>query len=111
MIEQLEEKLKDVILQTVEFVVDGKPIKQGKIRVYNTKQFFIKFKLENGDESKDMELPYPYRLEKIGNSYLFDYCLSAFCPPTELVFYKMKLLNKENASKLHDNHLWLVPVT
>jgi hypothetical protein len=111
MMEELEHKLKDLILNDVDFTIDGKSIKKGKIKIFNTKQFFIKFKIENDGVVKEWELPYPYRLQKTDNGYLFDYCLSAFCPPTETVFYKMKLMDKKEASKLHDNYLYATVMT
>lgn len=96
------------MLQNVEFVLDGKTIKRGKIKLFNTKQFFIRFKLELEGEVKDWEIPYPYDLQETPVGYRFDYCLSAFCPPTELVFYKMKMIDRSNASKLHDGYLQVV---
>lgn len=105
---KLENKLKDLILQNVEFEVDGKIIKRGRIKVFNTKQFFIKFKLENCDEIKEFELPYPYRAVKLENGFLFDYCLSAFCPKTEEIYWKMRAMNKESCSKIFDNYLYIL---
>lgn len=99
------------MLQNVEFVIEDKVIKRGKIRVFNTKQFFIKFRLENGGVVRDYELPYPYRVEETDNGFLFDYCLSAFVPPTEEVFWKMKAVGKENASKIHEKYLSVVTLS
>jgi hypothetical protein len=112
MMDKIEEKLKSLVLENVDFVLDGKSIKRGKLKLFNTKQFFIRFKLEYDGELKDWELPYPYKLEQTVDGYVFNYCLSAFCPPTELAFYKMKMVNKNTASKLHDMHLrvFSVPV-
>lgn len=108
---KLENQLKDLMLKNVEFQLDGKIIKRGKIKVFNTKQFFIKFKLENVDEVKDYEVPYPYKVLKTESGYLFDYCLSAFVPRTEEVYWKMKTINKKDASKLHENYLMVVTLS
>ena len=91
---KLENQLKPLMLKTVEFQIDGKTVKKGKIKVFNTKQFFIKFKLENSDGIRDYEVPYPYKVKKLDNGYLFDYCLSAFVPRTEDAYWKMKMMNK-----------------
>jgi hypothetical protein len=104
---RLEDQLKPLMLSNVEFVIDNKVIKRGKIRVYNTKQFFIKFRLEHSDDVKDYEIPYPFRVERLDNGYLFDYCLSAFIPNTEEVYWKMKMMNKEESSKLHEKYLFV----
>lgn len=111
MIERIESRIKDLILENVDFLVDGKSLRKGKIKVYNTKQFFIKFQIEAQNELKEFELPYPYRVVQTTNGYIFDYCLSAFCPPTEELYYKLKLLNKENASKIYNTHLHVVKLS
>jgi hypothetical protein len=102
---KLETLLKDIILKNVEFKIDNKVIKKGKIKVFNTKQFFIRFKLEMEHKVVEYDLPYPFKVSKISNGYIFDYCLSAFCPRTDELYWKMLALNKDDASKLHNNYL------
>lgn len=111
MIEKVEAQIKDLMLHDVDFLIDNKSVKKGKVKVYNIKQFFIKFQIESNGESRDFELPYPYRVDKTDYGYLFDYCLSAFCAPTDVLYYKLKLLNKENASKLYNTHLKVVKLS
>lgn len=106
--DRIEHKLKNLMLKDIEIYLDGKCIKRGKVKLFNTKQFFIKFKLDNGGDVKEYELPYPYRIDECMDGFMFDYCLSAFCPPTELAFYKMKLIDKSEASKIYDNHLYII---
>lgn len=108
---KLENQLKNLILEDVEFKIDGKTIKRGKVMVYNTKQFFIKFKLETQGLVRDYEVPYPYKIIKTQNGYIFDYCLSAFIPRTEEVYWKIKTINKKDASKLHENYLFVVALS
>ncbi len=104
---KIENQLKNLIFKQLDFQVDGKTIKKGKLKIFNTKQFFIKFKLENSNEVKEYELPYPYKVVELKNGYMFDYCLSAFIPRTEEVYWKMKCIDKSEASKLHDNYLFI----
>jgi len=103
--DQLEEQLKDIILKNVDFQIGGKSIKSGKVKVFNTKQFFIRFKLESETHTREYDLPYPFKVTKVSDGYVFDYCLSAFCPKTEELHWKMLLMNKSDASKLHNNYL------
>lgn len=109
--EKIEESLKNLILKNIHFKLDNKIIKKGRLKVFNTKQFFIKFKLDGDQGVKDYELPYPFKIVKVPNGYMFDYCLSAFIPKTEEVYWKMKLLNTDNSSKIHDNYLYIVETT
>lgn len=108
---KLENDLKSLILKNVEFKINDKIIKRGKVKIFNTKQFFIKFKIENSDGVKEFELPYPYKTYKLNNGFLFDYCLSAFVPNTEEVFWKMKTLNSSESSKIHDNYLYVMALS
>ena len=108
---RLEEQLKDVILKNVDFQIDGKSIKKGKVKVFNIKQFFIRFKLESDQNIKEYDLPYPFKVVKLNNGYLFDYSLSAFCARTEDTYWKMLLMNKTDASKLHNNYLYVLTLS
>ena len=103
--------MKDVMLKTVDFQIDGKSVKKGRVKVFNTKQFFIRFKLENDNESREYDLPYPFKVTKTTTGYLFDYCLSAFCPRTEDLYWKMLMMNKSEASKLHNNYLRVISLS
>ena len=108
---KLEHHLKNLILETVEFKLDGRVIKRGQIKVFNTKQFFIKFKLDIGGDFKDYELPYPFRADRVEDGYIFDYCLSAFIPKTEEMYWKMTCMDKSTASKLHNNYLYITKLS
>lgn len=99
------------MLQNVEFKIDNKIIKRGKIKVFNTKQFFIKFKIEYLNVTKEYELPYPFKIIKTNDGFLFDYCLSAFCPPTEEVYWRMMTMNRSNISKIHNNYLRVITLS
>ena len=108
---KIENYLTDLIIKEVDFQVDGKTLKKGKVKVYNTKQFFIKFKLENDGEFKDFELPYPFEVSRIETGYIFNYCLSAFCPRTEDSYWKMFLMDRSGASKLYNTHLMVISLS
>lgn len=106
--DDMEEVLKKILLQNVEFRLDGKCIKAGKVQVFNTKQFFVKFKLDTDNE---YILPYPYKIRENRNEITFDYHLSAFCPRSEEVYWKMFAMDKSEASKLHNNYLTIVSLS
>ncbi len=109
--QKLESQLKDLILKNLEFVVDDKCVKRGKVIVFNIKQFFIRFKLETPNKTYEYDLPYPYKLVKTDDGFIFDYCLSAFCPRTEEVYWKMMAMDRSGSSKIYDNHLHVVALS
>lgn len=108
---RIEEKLKELVFRNIAFIVDDKVIKQGKVNVFNTKQNFIKFKIEIDGNLKEWELSYPFTIRDVDDGYIFDYCLSAFCPRTEDAYWKMKLMDKSGASKMHNNYLHVVTLS
>jgi hypothetical protein len=108
MMENVETELKKFVLKNVVFKIDNKILKSGKIKIFNTKQFFIKFKLLSNNLEKEYELPYPYSLKKVPGGLLFDYTLSAFCPFKDETYYKLLLCDKSNASKLHNKYLMIL---
>ena len=105
---RIEEHLKKLIFRDVKFVLNTRTIKEGKIQLFNTKQNFIRFKIEEDGEVKEWELSYPYNIKITENGFIFDYTLSAFCPRTEEVYWKMKAMNKDYVSKFFDNYLYVV---
>lgn len=105
---KLENDLKNSLLRHVSFEIGDKKIKEGKVKVFNTKQFFINFELENDGEVKEFRVTYPYSYKVTDKGIMFDYCLSAFCPRTEEVYWKMKATNSSSSSKYHEEYLWLL---
>jgi len=108
MMDHVEDELKKLVLKNVTFKIDNKVLRSGKMQIFNTKQFFIKFKLSVNGIEKDYELPYPYKIKKINDGVLFDYCLSAFCPFKDEMYYRLLLCDKSNASKIHNRYLTIV---
>ena len=105
MMENVEKELKPLLLQNVKFEVEDKILKEGVIKIFNNKQFFIKFKLETENGIKEYELPYPYRVFKDDKTIVFDYCLSSIIPRTEEIYWKMLLMKTETSSKYHNKYL------
>jgi hypothetical protein len=103
----VENQIKSLMLNNVEFKINNKIIKKGKIKVFNFKHFFIRFKLENESDYKQFEIPYPFKILKTDNGFIFDYCLSAFIPKTEESYWKLRTFNSDNSSKLHDSYLYI----
>lgn len=102
---RIEEYLKKLIFRDVKFVLNSKIIKEGRIQMFNPKQNFIKFKINEDGEIKDWEICYPYDVKTIDNGFIFDYSLSSFCPRTEEIYWVMRALDKRDSSKFFDNHL------
>jgi len=105
MMEIIENELKELVFKNITFKIDSKVLKSGKLKIFNTSQFFIKFKLLINESEKEYELPYPYKLIKTDGGVIFDYTLSAFYPYKDELYYKILLCDKSGASKIHGRYL------
>jgi hypothetical protein len=89
----------------VTFKCDNKVLKTGRIKLFNIKQYFIKFYIETDKkESKILELPYPYLIEytKAGTCTL-NYKVSSFCSNTQPAFNSIKYLKTNASHKIYDS--------
>jgi len=95
----------ELLLRDLKFQVNNKCLKQGKLKFYSTKHFYIKFQLEKNNTSRTLELPYPYKIHVSPNLYCLDYSLSAFHPLQDDIQLKIKTISTKNCSKLYNNYL------
>ena len=52
---RIEDHLKKLIFRDVKFVLNSRTIKSGKIQMFNTKQNFVRFKIEEDGEIVDLK--------------------------------------------------------
>jgi hypothetical protein len=105
----LTQYLQPYLLQSVEFVLNDKVIKRGKIKIFNFKQYFVKFSLEtDSGELKVYDLMYPFRVDKDADgNCVFNYHLSAFSGGDLDMFFSMKAISKDSALPAYDGAITL----
>lgn len=75
----LNDVFNDYFFKKISFILDGKIIKEGRLKLFTMKSFNLKFFIiDNADDIKNIELPYPFKITKNKEGYLFDYRLSSF---------------------------------
>lgn len=87
-IEDLNEVFNEYFFKKFTFILDNKILKQGRLKLFTMKSFNLKFFLLDEENSiKALEIPYPFKLIKQDNGYIFDYRLKHFklLPDTELI--------------------------
>lgn len=101
--------LQPYLLQTVEFILNDKVIKRGRIKLFNFKQYFIKFTLESDSgEHKVYDMLYPFRIDTDENKCcVFNYHLSAFAGGDMDMYYSIKTISKELALPAYDGVITL----
>lgn len=110
--ENIECDLKPFLLHNVNFILNNKVIKKGRLQLINTKQFFLKFNLQTSDGIKVFEIPYPYKYTISGNRCTFEYTISSMCNSNKShIFYKLKTLSHKGSNKMYDNVLHMLSLT
>lgn len=80
-VDEIEQLIKPFLLTTVNFTIDGKVIKQGKLQLFCIKDFFCVFTLINTEKDTKKtiyELPYPFAINATDGHLEFDYTVDTF---------------------------------
>jgi hypothetical protein len=79
MVQDLNETFNSYFYKKVTFLLDNKPIKDGRLKLFTMKGFNLKFFLVDEENLiKNLELPYPFKMVKTDYGYIFDYRLEKF---------------------------------
>jgi hypothetical protein len=111
-IENLETALKEFLQQKVQFVLNDKVVREGKLMLFNVKDFYISFIiLTKKQQNKTYELPVPFRIIPDDKSLVFDYKLKNIHHNDFMKkLYITQIHGKVNKkSKLYDNVLVIRP--
>ena len=111
-IDKLETALKDYLQQNVQFVLNDKVIREGKLMLFNIKDFYVSFIIfTKKQQNKTYELPVPFQLKKVHKNLVLDYTLGHIHhDEMKKKLYMVQIYNKANKkSKLYDNVLVIRP--
>ncbi len=111
-IELIENNISDFLLRDIVFFIDGnKPLKKGKLILYNFKEFYFNFIIKNEKgSSKKYEIPYPFSYSTGENFIKFSYNIDDMVQKNSELYFKLKTMNLSNISKLYNSVLVLSAV-
>lgn len=110
-IENYNKTLQKFLLQKVIFKCDNKILKTGKIKLFNIKQYFIRFNIENDKgEIKLLELPYPFIIHDNGDTCALNYHLSSFTHSNREVVSKINSINSDDTMRMYNKLVQIIPV-
>jgi len=107
-IEKTEDAIKYALQKNVSFVIDNKTIREGRLILYNVKDFYIVFNLITSKNiSKTYELPLPFIVERYADKIIFDYSLKNIVKGNNIIEYLIKTTYNKigKKSRLYDNKL------
>lgn len=72
--EHVEQVLKDTLQNNVQFILNGKIVREGKMIIYTVKDYYITFNFINlKGQQKHYEVPVPFIIRKQGNDIIMSY--------------------------------------
>ena len=102
----IDKLIQPLLQQQVVFSVNDKILKEGRLILFNVRDFHLCFYLKTDKGSNRLyELPYPYHITKHLNGVHLDYTLETLTKGATELMYRIKGLTKVRNSKLYDNIL------
>ena len=72
--DHVEQVLKDTLQNNVQFILNGKVVREGKMIIYTVKDYYITFNFINlKGQKKHYEVPVPFVITKKGNDIIMSY--------------------------------------
>lgn len=99
----LEPYFSNLLQRELVFSIDNKPIKRGKLILFNVKDFTITFFLLHNNEQKRYELPYPFLINSDKDVVSLDYRLETLSHNNDSILIKLRSLNKKKNIKIYDS--------
>jgi hypothetical protein len=101
-----ESDLNYFLQRNVVFVLENKIIKEGKLFLYNEKDYYLIFYMRSGNnEQKKFEIPYPFSVERKNNYLILDYSLSAISGGDSELYYRLISLNQNSNSRFYNTKI------
>lgn len=105
-LETVEREFKNLFQKDLQFKLNNKVLKEGKLILFSFKEFYLHFKLlVKPNNYKQFEIPYPFSYKVEPSQIVFDYTNNSFRKNNKEIDFLLKLLKKNKHSKFYDNTL------
>lgn len=101
----LESTLNYLLQRDLNFIIDGKVVKRGKLILLSIQDYYITFYLKHNNEQKKYELPYPFKFNMHKHQLTFDYTLNTLAHNNDELLFKVRSLTKKKNCKIFDNQV------
>lgn len=80
-------------------------IKEGKLILFNIKDYHINLYFKSGNDTKVFEIPYPFQVDSFDNHIEFRYDYEGLSRNDIELFYMLKSLDKHGSSRYFNNKM------
>lgn len=103
---KLEDALKKLLQETVDFIINGKVWKSGKIVLFKQSGFFIEFLIQT-DKKERFEVPIPFndKFRFKNNKVVFDYTFTKLTRGNNQILQLIENIDHLKSSKFYDTYM------
>jgi hypothetical protein len=110
-IDYYSEKLQKLLQSNVIIKCNRKTLKSGVIKLFNIKQYFIKFYIQTDKkEEKILELPYPFLIEENDKGVTLNYHLTSLSNNHKEMNKLVNSINAVGSNKIYNNIITITTV-
>lgn len=91
--EEVENVFKGFLQKNLVFSLDGKILKEGKLFLFNRKDYYLVFYLKINNQDRRFELPYPFDIKLVDNYIQMDYDFYSLSKNDPELYYRLISLN------------------
>jgi hypothetical protein len=103
--EQLEKAINSLLQQRVNFSINNKIIKSGKLILFCIKDFYLVFTISVNHSKKMFEIPYPYLFDQYAKKIILNYDTTIFHHGSEKIMHHAKQLMPKKPGKFFNTQL------
>lgn len=98
----------DNLHRNFKFVCNSKTLKEGKLILFNTNDFYYSFVLDVSGNKKQFKLPMPFSVSKTVSSIRLDYTVKTLCHGLDDFEFSCRLIKPKSKNNIYDNVLDVV---
>lgn len=103
----MESQFKYFLQRDVVLSLNSKIIKEGKLVLYNRKDYYfhLYLKMPNNNQQKKVEIPYPFNIIRKDNYLILDYTLQSISKNDNELYFKLMSLSQKCNSKFYNTKI------
>ena len=103
--QQIEDSLKQCLQKDIQIISKDKILISGKLILYKIIDYTITLTFQIDNESKNIDIPYPFNIEKTVNGFSFIYTLNSLCDNDSNLLSIIQGISKKRDSRFYNSYV------